>query len=241
MSLDGTTILVIGGTSGIGLATARRLAEGGAQVTVAGRDPDRLRRASAELPARIRGEQVDFTDEASLTALYARLGRLDHLVLCASSDSAWGAFTALETVAVRRYFDRKFWGYWSSIRLVLPILAASGSILMVGGAASRAALPGTAALAAANGALESLTRTLAAELAPRRINLVAPGLVDTDAYAAMPDAQRQAFYADAASKLPVGRIGTPADIADVIVAVLANGFMTGSIVDVDGGVRLARS
>lgn len=239
-SLENQAVLVIGGSSGMGLATARALAVGGAHVTIAGRSEAKLAAALAALPEGVRGLAVDFADETSVAGLFDRTGPLDHLVLCASSSPAWGPFASLPTAALETAFKNKFWGYWHASRHVLPVLAERGSILMVTGAAARASLPGTAGLAAVNGAIAAFARTLAAEFAPRRVNVVSPGLVATEAYAGLPEAQRTAMFADAARRLPTGRTGEAEDIAGVILAVLASPFMTGAVVDVDGGVSLAR-
>lgn len=240
MSLETDRILIIGGSSGMGLATARRLGAAGARPIIAGRNAARLGDALATLPAGASAETVDFSDEASIAALFDRVGAIDHLMLCASSGAAWGPFAALETAAVRAAFDNKFWGYWMATRLALPYLAERGSILMVTGAAGRAALPGTSGLAAVNAAIAGLARTLAVELAPRRVNVLSPGLVDTEAYGWMPADHRASFFADAAAKLPAGRIGAADDIAAMAETMLANPFLTGAVIDLDGGASLYR-
>ena len=183
---------------------------------------------------------LDFTDAASVAALADNVTALDHLVLTASSAVAWGGFPEVGEEALRAAFEAKFWGYWRVIRALAPKLAATGSITLVTGAAARAALPGTSGLAAVNGALEATAKVLAAELAPRRVNTVSPGMTATEAYAGMPEEVRAGMFAGTAAKLPAGRIGAPEDIAQVILMAAANPFVTGATFDVDGGAHLAR-
>ncbi len=239
-SLTDKTVLIVGGSAGVGFATARRVAAAGAKPIIAGRSRERLDAALAKLPQGARAETLDFADAASVAALAERIGALDHLVLSASSAVAWGAFAELREEAVRAAFENKFWGYWRVAQALAPKLGADGAIVMVTGAAGRAALPGTSALAAINAAIAAAAQVLAVELAPRRVNVVSPGMTDTEAYGWMEAGQRQAMFADAAAKLPVGRIGQPDDLAEGIVFALANRFLTGAVLDIDGGVHLAR-
>lgn len=235
--------LLLGATQGIGLALARQLAGQGMQLTLSGRTDGRVRatveQLQAEFPAaQIRGIAVDLREHANAANAVARVKDVDHLVLCGSSDVAWGPFATLSMEAVERALHMKLTGYLNAVQAALPQLAAHGSITFVGGAASRAALPGSVGLAAVNGALEAVTRSLARELAPRRVNLVSPGLTDTPAYDAMPAAAKAAQFAAVAARLPVGRTGQPQDIAQAIAFAMCNPFVAGSIVDVDGGAHL---
>ncbi|MFN6955030.1 MAG: SDR family oxidoreductase [Acetobacteraceae bacterium] len=236
MGIAGAHVLIIGGRSGIGRATAEAALAAGARVTATGRSAASL----ATLPAGVAGALLDFTDPASVAALAERVAAPDHLVLAASDAVAWGPFAEVTEQALRAAFDAKFWGYWRLIRALAPRLPASGSVTLVTGAAARAALPGTSGLAAVNGALEAMARVLAAELAPRRVNTVSPGMTDTEAYAGLPAEARAGMFAATAAKLPAGRIGAPADIAAAILLAAANPFMTGSTLDVDGGAHLPR-
>lgn len=235
--------LIVGAGSGIGFALARDLVGSGHRLTLAGRSQDKLEAAVARLrseraDAQLQTLVVDLSDHASARGALGSAQAVDHLVLCGSSDVAWGAFATLDMGAVDRALHMKLTGYLNASQAVLPQLAAQGSVTFVGGAASRAAMLGTAGLAAVNGALEAVTRTLARELAPRRVNLVSPGLTDTEAYDAMPPAAKQAQFAGAASKLPAGRTGRPQDISPAIALAIGNPFMTGSVIDVDGGAHL---
>jgi NAD(P)-dependent dehydrogenase (short-subunit alcohol dehydrogenase family) len=239
MSFANQRILIIGGSNGMGLAAARSLAGLGAEVLVAGRSQQKIDAALATIDGRAAGYVADFTDPASLEALFDRVGRIDHLVLAASSHAAWGPFASITGGALRAALDNKLLGYWQSLQAALPHLRADGSVVMLSGAASRTAMAGTAGLAAVNGAITQMAQTLAKELAPLRVNVVSPGLVDTPAYDGLPAEMKAGMFAGAARSLPVGRTGTSEDIAEAIAYLLGNGFTTGAVLDVDGGARMA--
>src|SRR3954447_13584509 len=238
--VQGKTILIVGGSSGIGFATARRAAELGATPIIAGRSRARLDSALARLPSGALAEQVDFSDAANVNSLAERLGAIDHLVLSASSGVAWGSFATLTEAAVRAAFENKFWGYWRVAQALGTKLPNDGALVFVSGAAGRAAIPGTSGLAAVNGAIIAAAKVLAVELAPRRVNVVSPGMTETEAHAGMDLNARQGMYAAAAAKLPAGRIGKPENLAEAVLFALSNPFMTGAVIDIDGGVHLPR-
>ena len=231
--------VIIGGSRGIGFATAEQLLEAGQRVTVTGMTAGSASRAAQRLGEHATGIALDLKDRARLPEAFAALGPLDHLVICASSDVAWGPFGTLTMEAVLAALNMKLIGYLAAAKAALPTLAERGSITFLGGAAGRFALPGTVGLAAVNGALEAATRTLAKELAPRRVNLVSPGLTQTEAYAQMPEVQRTEMFANAATRLPAGKTGEPHEIAQVVSLCVTNRFVTGSVFDVDGGARLS--
>lgn len=232
-------ILIIGGTSGMGLAAARSLGQLGAEVMLAGRSQAHLDAALASVEGRAAGYVADFSDPASLAALFERVGRIDHLVLAASANPAWGPFASTPASALRAALEGKLIGYWQSLQAALPHLRRDGSVVMLTGAASRTAMPGTAGLAAVNGAITQMAQTLAKELAPLRVNVVSPGLVDTPAYDGLPAPAKAGMFDAAAASLPVGRTGTSEDVAQAIVYMIGNGFTTGAVLDVDGGARMS--
>jgi NAD(P)-dependent dehydrogenase (short-subunit alcohol dehydrogenase family) len=239
MQLAQQRILIIGGSSGMGLAVAHSLARLDADVLIAGRSQSKLDRALAEIDGRVAGYVADFTDADSLAALFGRVGRLDHLVLAASVNAAWGAFASVSATALRAALEGKLIGYWQSLQAALPHLRRDGSVVMLSGAASRTAMPGTAGLAAVNGSITQMAQTLAKELAPLRVNVVSPGLVDTPVYDALPAKTKAGMFDSAAKSLPVGRTGKSAEVAEAIVYLLGNDFTTGALLDVDGGARMA--
>lgn len=239
MRLDGQHVLVVGGSSGIGLGIARTAAEAGARVTVAGRSRRRLDAALATLGGTAAGRELDFTDEQAVRRLMAALGRIDHLVLTAASHLPMGPFRDLDAAAFRRGFESKFWGFAHCMRHALAVLRRDGSMVLVTGAAARAAMPGTAGVGAINGALHGMVATLAREVAPVRVNCLSPGVVRTPIYDGMPADARDGLFRGAAARLPVGRVGTPEELGDAALFLMAGGYVTGVILDVDGGVRLA--
>jgi len=238
MSISHQRILIIGGSSGMGFATAKRLVETGAEVFITGRDEAKLETAVAALDRKAVGVAADFTDPSSLQALMGRIGRLDHLVLAAAGPAAWGPFAQLPVDAVRNALNTKLLGYWQSLQAALPILRKDGSVIFMTGAASRVAMVGTAGLAAVNGGITQMAQTLAKELAPLRVNVVSPGLVDTPAYDGLPAEAKSGMFAGAAKGLPVGRTGLPDDIAQAVEMLISNSFATGVLLDIDGGARM---
>lgn len=237
MSLNSQRILIVGGSSGIGLETARLAAQRGAEVLIAGRNPERLRAAGQSVGMGVQGMEADFTDEASVARLMDRAARIDHLVLAASINPALGQFREVGLDALRRAFEGKLFGYWACAQRALPVLRLDGSVTMLAGAASRVGVPGTAGVAAVNGAITQMAQTLAKELAPLRVNVVSPGMIDTPAFDGMPAGQRQAMFDHAAAAVSSKRIGRAAEIADAVMFLIGNGFTTGALLDVDGGAR----
>jgi NAD(P)-dependent dehydrogenase (short-subunit alcohol dehydrogenase family) len=232
------TVVVLGGTSGIGLATARRIAGAGARVVVAGRDPAKLEAALASLSGDAVGEALDAGDRAALDAFFARIARVDHLVLALSGGEGGGPFRDLDLAALRRGFEAKFWPQVSAAQAALPVLRRDGSITFLGSISARMANPGTAGLAAINGALEAMLGALARELAPIRVNAVAPGVIDTAWWDRLPTEAKQRMFAEQARVLPVGRVGRADEVAHAVQFLAGNGFVTGTVLECDGGLHL---
>ena len=235
--LQNQRVLIIGGSNGMGLAAAQRLAKCGAKVFIAGRSRTRLDAAVATLNGKATGHVADFSSEASLEALFRETGPIDHLVLTASSSAAWGSIRDIDGAALRSAFEQKALGYWLSIRAALPHLRRDGSITLLSGAASRTAISNTAGLAAVNGAITQMGQSLALELAPLRVNVISPGLIDTPVYDGMSQEAKAAFFEHIAKGLHVGRVGTADEVARAIEFVVTNAFVSGALIDVDGGAR----
>lgn len=237
MRLTGERVVILGGTSGIGLATARLSALAGARVIVAGRDAAKLERALAELPERCEGRCVDATDRAGLDRLAAALGRIDHLVLAVAAGGGAGSFRDLDLAALRRVVEGKAWAFLESLQAFLPTLRSDGSVTLVTAATARAAFPGTAGIAFNNGALNAIVPPLAVELAPLRVNAVCPGVIETPIFARWPEAERERFFARARAA-PLARPGCPEEVARAILFLIEDPYVTGVMLEVDGGMRL---
>ncbi|MCK9908587.1 SDR family oxidoreductase [Microbacteriaceae bacterium K1510] len=228
--LAGQKVVVVGGSSGIGLATAELAKREGAEVVIASRNAERLKAAADKIGAT--AIPADVSNDESVANLFRACGPVDHVVVTAAQLRS-GPFKSVAMEDVRATFDGKFWGAWRCARTAE--IRAGGSLTLVSGFLSLRPRPGSAIVSCANGALESLTRALALELAPVRVNCVSPGIIDTPIRAAMPEAARKDMLAKTAAGLPAGRVGLAEDIALQIHAFMHNGFATGSIVYLEGG------
>ncbi|MGF1596519.1 MAG: SDR family oxidoreductase [Acidimicrobiales bacterium] len=234
MNVSGKKAVVLGGTSGIGLAAARRLAAAGAEVVAVSRNPDRAGDAADGITLR----SCDVLDRDGLAALFADAGPIDVLVSAATGgDRALGPFATMDLDGFVGSFD-KLWGYANAVRLGLEHLADDGTIVLVSGSPARRAKRGQAALGAVGAAVEQLVRAVAPEIAPRRINVVSPGIIDTP-MVALQGAEREAAYGKMTADHAIPRAGTADEVADAIVFCVENDFVTGTTVDVDGGWLLA--
>lgn len=253
MRLDGQRVVVIGGTSGIGLAVARQAQEAGARVLVAGRSPERVAQALAQLGGTATGESVDARDEAALGRFFGRFGgdsggaqagatAIDHLVVTVGPGAPkqrYASFVEQPLADAHALFDNKFWAQYLCARLAAPHIARGGSITLFGGGAARKPVRAMAVLAAVQAAIEGLMRGMALDLAPVRVNAVAPGRIASSSFAAMPGPEREAMFKAWAESLPVQRIGTPEDAAAAALYLMGNRYTTGHVLYVDGGHALA--
>lgn len=238
MDLTGKQAVVAGGTSGIGEATAAAFAAAGADVVVTGRDAARLDASVARSGAT--GVVCDATSPGDLAALAARVDRVDFLVLSLSGASGGGPFATLDLDALRAAFEGKLWPHLAVLQSLLGKLADDASVVFVSAASARAGMPGTTGLAALNGAIEAAVQPLASELAPRRVNAVSPGVIDTPWWSAAPAELREQTYNSVAQTVPAGRVGAAADVASAILLLATNPYITGTIVPVDGGITVPR-
>jgi NAD(P)-dependent dehydrogenase (short-subunit alcohol dehydrogenase family) len=216
------------------LATAAIFASEKKATTIVGRDRAKLDAAVNQIGQFAKGEIADAADRAALDALFAKLAPIDHLVIAASGGAGAGPFGSLNFDDVRRGFEAKFWVQLNVAQAALPFMAARGSITFVTAASSRFANPGTSGLGAINGAIERIVPTLARELAPLRVNAVSPGVTDTPWWSDKP----ASLFEQEARKAPLGRAGQPEEVADAIAFLTRNAFITGVVLDVDGGLHL---
>ena len=230
MQLAGKKVVVVGGSSGIGLSTAELAKREGADVIIASRNAAKLDAIAEKMNAI--AIPADVTDDDSVAKLFKSSGPVDHVVVTAAQLKT-GPFKSVPLDDVRSTMEGKFWGAWRVARAAE--FRSGGSLTLVSGFLSIRPRPNSAIVSAANAAIEALSRALALELAPLRVNCVSPGIIDTPIRAAMPEAARKEMLAKTAASLPVGRVGLGEDVAHQIVACMTNGFMTGSTIYLDGG------
>ena len=235
MNVSGKKAVVFGGTSGIGLATTKMLAEAGATVTAISRDPAK----AGPLPANTTTQSCDVLDGVAVAALLNDLAPFDILVSAATGGSrAIGPFLEMDMDGYKASFD-KLWGYANVVRYGAKHVTDGGSITLVSGAPARNCRPGQIALSSVGGAVEAMVRAAAREVAPRiRINVVSPGTIDTP-MVPVQGAERDALYNKMTQNNLIPRAGTAEEVAEGILFVIKNGFVTGTTVDVDGGWLLA--
>ena len=236
MALTNKNIVVIGGTSGIGLATAVQARAAGASVWAASRSEDKIQAASAAYPD-IQFSQVDTHDPEGLSALFKSIGTIDHIVGAATGATRTnGPFMSQSDEQFRAAFD-KFWGYTHVVRQGVPHLVEDASITLVSGTPARKCNPGMISVSCTGCAVEGFVRALTPELAPIRINGVAPGIIDTPMFDHF--GEKKAATLDAiGANFPLGRVGQPEEVAEAILLCMSNTYMTGVVIDVDGGALL---
>jgi NAD(P)-dependent dehydrogenase (short-subunit alcohol dehydrogenase family) len=234
MDVAGKKVIIFGGTSGIGLAAAKQLLALGADVIAISRNPDKV----TDAPAGLTLKKCDVLDREAVQALLAQCAPYDVLVSAATGGArAVGPFLEMDMDGYQGSFD-KLWGYANVVRFGAQHLSDDGSIVLVSGAPARKIKPGQVAIGSVGAAVETLVRAIAPELAPKRINIVAPGSIDTPMVAAEGD-ERASFYSKATAANLIPRAGTADEVAMAIVFLIQNDFVTGTTVDVDGGWLLS--
>ena len=231
-------VVIVGGSSGIGLATARDLIGRGFKVTITGRNEDRLSRARASLNG-VSAVAMDATDTGRVREVFDSLGRFDHLVLALGSGKGVGPFANVSLDDVRAGFEEKVFSHFACAQAAVAHLRSDGSVTFVSAVSAHAAMPGTAGIGAANAAVAALVPILAAELKPLRVNGVSPGVIDTAWWNFLSEDQKAPVFAEFAAKTPAGRVGRPDDVAQAITFLISDSFMTGHVIVCDGGSRLA--
>lgn len=238
MNMDGRHVVIIGGSSGMGLATAQAAAAAGAHVTIASSRRERVDAALRELPAGAAGAVVDVRDEAQVVAALDQVGEFDHLVFTAGDDFTPRPLADIDLAEARATLETRFWGAVTTIKHALPGLRSTGSITLTTGTVGQRPMPGAALAAAGAGAAEALVRGLAVELAPIRVNAVRAGAVRTPMWDGVPEPERDALFSRLAQRTLVGSVGEPEQIAQAHLYLMQNGYVTGTVLEVDGGSLL---
>ncbi|MFF0257025.1 SDR family oxidoreductase [Micromonospora zamorensis] len=239
MNLSDQRVVVLGGTSGIGLATATRAAREGAQVVVASRNQRSVDRALATLPTGTQGYVANLTDPGDVARLFQGLGPFDHLVYTAGEPLALMSVDALNLAAARTAFDLRYFGSLSAVNAALPYLLPGGSVTLTTGTANHRPSAGWSVAASITGAIDALVRALAVELAPIRVNAVSAGVIRSPLWDSLPKETREQMYARLGESLPLGRVGEPEEVAEAFVYLLRATYATGTVVTVDGGTLVA--
>lgn len=231
MEIKGKKALVFGGTSGIGLATVTQLSDLGAEVVAIGRNPEKV----TELPANTSVKKCDVLDRKALQTLFLECGAIDILVSAATGgDRAIGPFLEMDMEGYQASFS-KLWGYTNVVRFGLEQLSESGAVVLVSGTPARVCRPGQIALSSVGGAVEAFVRGMAKEIKPRRINTVCPGLIDTP-MVTLEGEEREALYKKLTNNNLIPRAGLPHEVAQGIIFAIQNDFVTGTTIDIDGGL-----
>jgi NAD(P)-dependent dehydrogenase (short-subunit alcohol dehydrogenase family) len=236
-SLQGKNVLVFGGTSGIGLAAAIQAKAAGANVTVLGLEKERSEKIAKE-HGFAGSRAADVTKPDAIYSALSNIGHVDHLVLIAGSFVA-GKVMDADVAHLEKAFDERIWAAVHTLRALGDNLAKDASITLISGAlADRPNAYGVAILGAASAAMEAFGRGLALELAPRRVNTLSPGPIDTPILGKSLGDGRDAYVDALKQKLPLQRIGTADEAGAAVVFLMANGWMNGAVLNIDGGSRL---
>lgn len=235
MTLNDKRIVILGGTSGIGLAVAQAAAAEGARLVVASSDRARVAQALTALPPGAEGRPLDLRDGAAVEGFFGEIGPFDHLVYTAGESLKLARLDELDVASARRFFELRYWGAFAAARSGRWNIRPGGSIVFTSGVAGARPGPGWSVAASICSAMEGLTRALAVELAPVRVNIVSPGVVRTPLWREMTAEAREDLYAAQAQRLPVGHVAEPAEIADGYLYLMRQTYVTGQTLVMDGG------
>ena len=230
MDINGKKAIVFGGTSGIGLSATQMLSDRGAHVIALGRNPEKL----GNVPKNVSTKKMDVLDRDALEKFFQEEGEYDILVNSATGGArAVGPFLSMDLDGYKASFD-KLWGYTNVVRYGTKYLKDNGNIVLVSGSPARKCRPGQIAISSVGGAVEAFARGIAPEIAPKRINIVSPGIIDTP-MSPLQGKEREDYYKNTTNNNLIPRAGTPDEVATGIIFAIENEFITGTTIDVDGG------
>ncbi len=231
-------VVVLGGSSGIGLAVAQQASEQGAELVIVSSNAQRNQEAVKSLEGKAEGYALDLIDERAIQAFFEKLGSFDHLVFTAGDTLHLNELAAMDLKSARKAFELRYWAALAAVKYGSPHIRTGGSVVLTTGIAGQRPYKGWVVAASVCGTVEALTRALAVELAPLRVNAVSPGVVRTNLWQNMTEQEREAMYESIGKKLLVGRAGEASDIARVYLFLMQEGYSTGQVVVVDGGAVL---
>jgi len=237
-NLKGKKVVIIGGSSGIGLATAKSIASKGGNVIIVSSNQGRIDKALQEIGAESIGYAVDVTNEIQVKNLFEKIGSFDHLIFTAGENLILSNVEDTTLEDARNYFNIRYWGAFAAVKYAAKFINPKGSIVLTSGIASNRPNKGWALGASICAAMEGFTRAMAMELAPIRVNIVSPGVVKTELWNGMSESDREAMYANIGNALPVKRVGEAEDIAKTFLYLLEQEYGTGQTLIIDGGTSL---
>ena len=230
MDIDGKKAIVFGGTSGIGLSATQMLSDKGAHVVALSRNPEKLQNVRINVVTK----KMNVLDRDALEQFFQEVGEYDILVNSATGGArAVGPFLSMDLDGYRASFD-KLWGYTNVVRYGTKYLKNNGNIVLVSGSPARKCRPGQIAISSVGGAVEAFARGIAPEIAPKRINIVSPGIIDTP-MSPLQGKEREDYYKNTTNNNLIPRAGTPDEVATGIIFAIENEFITGTTIDIDGG------
>ena len=230
MDIDGKKAIVFGGTSGIGLSATQMLSDKGAHVVALSRNPEKLQ----NVPKNVVTKKMNVLDRDALEQFFQEVGEYDILVNSATGGArAVGPFLSMDLDGYKASFD-KLWGYTNVVRYGTKYLKNKGNIVLVSGSPARKCRPGQIAISSVGGAVEAFARGIAPEIAPKRINIVSPGIIDTP-MSPLQGKEREDYYKNTTNNNLIPRAGTPDEVATGIIFAIENEFITGTTIDIDGG------
>jgi NAD(P)-dependent dehydrogenase (short-subunit alcohol dehydrogenase family) len=238
VTLNGKRVVVLGGTSGIGLAVAEAAMREGAEVVVASSQQGRVDAALAHLGARAKGFAVQLCDETSVRTFFSQLGQFEHLIYTAGDSVLKSPIREVDLEAAKHFFDVRLWGALLSVKHGSAQIRSGGSIVLTSSTVPRRPPVGYAVGAAVSASIEGFMRAIAVELAPIRVNCVAPGVVRTPIWDRLAAEQREGFFKAYGEALPVGRVGNPDEVAEAYLSFMRGAYTTGQVMVVDGGMLL---
>jgi NAD(P)-dependent dehydrogenase (short-subunit alcohol dehydrogenase family) len=236
--LQGKRVVVLGGSSGIGLAVAQQVVEQGGELVIASSNAQRVQQAITKLAGKAEGQPLDLTDEPGIRTFFEKLGSFDHLVYTAGDTLQLNEVATADLKHARHAFELRYWAVLAAVKYGSAHIRSGGSIVLTTGIAAQRPRKGWVFGASVCGAIDALTRALAVELAPLRVNAVSPGVVRTNLWQHMPAHDREEMYQGVGKTLLVGRVGEAHEIARAYLFLMQEGFSTGQIVVVDGGTLL---